>query len=69
MKKLTGFLLMTLSWTIAFCQKPSNTSEESMRKIIADKIATYNIQDWAGEKKTLSDSAKAADDLIKKIDK
>ena len=58
MKKLTTFLLMSLSWTIAFCQKPSNTSEESMRKIIADKIATYNKQDWVGEKKTLSDSVK-----------
>lgn len=58
MKKLTAFLLMTMSWTLAFCQKPSNTSEESMRKIIADKIATYNKQDWAGEKKTLSDSVK-----------
>jgi hypothetical protein len=58
MKKLATFLLMTLSWTIAFCQMPSNTSEESMREIIAAKISTHNNQDWTGEKKTLSDSVK-----------
>ena len=58
MIKLTAFLLLTMSWTITFSQHTSNTSEESIRKIIADKVATYNKQDWAGEKKTLSDSVK-----------
>lgn len=58
MKKIVTLSLLILGWEIAFCQKPSNTSEESMRKIIADKIATYNKQDWVGEKKTLSDSVK-----------
>ena len=71
---------MSLSWTIAFCQKASNTSEESIRKIITDKIASYNKQDWAGEKKTLSDNVKVyefpntlrdstADDLISRHSK
>ena len=71
---------MSLSQTIAFCQKPSNTSEEFIRKIITDKISSYNNQDWAGEKKTLSDSVKVyefpntlrdstADDLISRHSK
>lgn len=71
---------MSLSWGIVFSQKPSNTSEESIRKIISDKITSYNNQDWAGEKKTLSDSVKvyefpntlrgsSADDLISRHSK
>ena len=41
-----------------FCQNTSNTSDESIRKIIHDKNAAYNKQDWASMKIFHSDSVK-----------
>ena len=67
-------------WEITFCQNTYNTSDESIRKIIKDKNASYNSQDWAGIKKFHSDSIKVyefpnslrdstADDLIARYPK
>lgn len=58
MKKLIILSLLLLGRGITFCQNTSNTSEESMRKIIADKNAAYNRQEWVSMKTFHSDSVK-----------
>jgi hypothetical protein len=58
MNKLITLLILILGWETAFCQNISNTSEESIRKIIKDKNASYNRQDWASIKKIHSDNIK-----------
>ena len=58
MKNLIILSLLTLVWGTTCCQDTSNTSDESIRKIINDKNTAYNRQDWAGMKKFHSDSIK-----------
>lgn len=58
MKKLIILSLLLIGQRITFCQNTSTTSEESMRKIIADKNESYNRQDWASIKKYHADSIK-----------
>ena len=58
MKKLIFLSLLILSWVTTFCQNTSNTSDESIRKIIHDKNTAYNKQDWASMKIFHSDSVK-----------
>lgn len=58
MKNLIILSLLILGWEITFCQNTSNTSDESIRKIINDKNASYNSQNWASMKKFHSDSVK-----------
>lgn len=58
MQKLIIILLLTFFWAKAFCQSYPNTTEETMRKIIKDKNAAYNRQDWASIKKFHADSVK-----------
>jgi hypothetical protein len=58
MKKLIIFSLLAFGWQITFCQNASNTSDESMRKIIDDKNAAYHRQDWPSMKMFLADSIK-----------
>ncbi len=80
MKKLIILSILLLSWVTTFCQNIYNTSEESIRKIIHDKNAAYNRQDWASMKIFHSDSVKVyefpnslrdstADDLIARYPK
>ena len=58
MKKLITLSLFILSYVTTFCQNDSNTSDESIRKIIHDKNTAYNKQDWASMKIFHSDSVK-----------
>lgn len=58
MKKLIILSLLLIGRGITFCQNTSNTSEESIRKIIYDKNESYNRQDWTSMKKLHSDSIK-----------
>lgn len=58
MKKLIILSFLTLGWGVTFCQNSSGTSEESMRKLINDKNAAYNRQDWASMKQFHSDNVK-----------
>jgi hypothetical protein len=56
MKKLIILTLVILSREITFCQTASNTSDETIQKLIYEKNETYNRQDWAGIKNFHADS-------------
>lgn len=58
MKKLIILSLLVLGWEFTFCQDHSTTSEASMRRIINDKNAAYNRQDWASMKQFHADSVR-----------
>lgn len=58
MKKLFILLLFVLGYEVTFCQSYSDTSAETMIKIINDKNTAYNRQDWISMKSFHADSVK-----------
>lgn len=58
MKRLLILSVWILGWETAMSQNMPNTSEETIRKIIHDKNASYNRQDWASMKVYHADSVR-----------